>query len=411
MSCFGLLGEHLAHSFSPLIHAELGSYEYKLYEKKPEELEEFLLREDFDGLNVTIPYKTAVISYCAKLSKTASSVGSVNTITRLADGTLHGDNTDYFGFSYLHKKTEVDPTDGKTIILGSGGSSLTAQAVLRDMKAKEVIVVSRSGDNNYTNIGRHNKAIMIVNTTPVGMYPYNGASPISDLGIFQDCRVVIDIIYNPFRTELLQQAEERGILCAGGLTMLVAQAKKSAELFLRINIPDELIEVVTSKIARLTRNIVLIGMPGCGKSSIGAALAKRMNREFADTDEWIIKTAGKPIPAIFALDAEDVFRKLESDALKVLCKRSGLVIATGGGIVKRQENRNILRQNGIVIFLDRDINELSKSGRPLSERDGVLALAEARLPLYSQWSDRIIPVCGVEQTATDIIKQLSSVPL
>jgi len=406
MNRFGLLGEHLIHSYSPLIHAELGNYEYKLYEKNPNELEAFLTSGDFDGLNVTIPYKKTVIPFCGKLSETASIIGSVNTITRLADGSLYGDNTDYFGFSFLLRKTGVDPATGKVIILGSGGSSLTVQAVLHDMNAKEIVIVSRGGADNYENILKHSDAIMIINTTPVGMYPNNGVSPLADLGMFKNCKAVIDLIYNPLRTELLLQAEEYGILGMGGLTMLVAQAKNAAEQFMRVSISDEQIETITSKISRLTRNIILIGMPGCGKTSIGTALAQKMNREFLDTDEWIVKTAGKSIPTIFAEDGEDVFRKLENETLQLLCKRSGLIISTGGGIVKRHENRNIIRQNGIVIFLERDISELQTSGRPLSEKEGVAALAKVRLPLYAQWCDYSVSVCGVEETATSIYEQL-----
>jgi shikimate dehydrogenase len=402
MGYFGLLGERLSHSYSPMIHAELGDYEYKLFEKKPEELAEFLRYGDFTGINVTIPYKKAVIPFCDKISETASAIGSVNTITRFGDHSLYGDNTDYFGFSYLLKKTRADPAAGKTIILGGGGSSLTAQAVLRDLNAREVVVVSRSGVDNYENIENHSDAIVMINTTPVGMYPNNGVSPIASMDVFQNCKIVIDMIYNPLRTELLLQAEERGVLCVNGLTMLVAQAKRAAELFTHTSIDDEKIDVIASKIASQTRNIVLIGMPGCGKTSIGASLAKKMNREFADSDEWIVMTAGKPIPAIFAEDGEDVFRKLETEALKALCKRNGLIIATGGGIVEHPENRNIIRQNGVVVFLDRDIMKLHVFGRPLSEREGPVALAGARMPLYLQWSDFTAPVHGVEQTATDI---------
>ena len=404
---FGLLGERLAHSYSPLIHSELGDYEYKLYEKKPEELDEFFRRGDFDGLNVTIPYKIAVIPFCGALSETARAIGSVNTVTRLDDGTLYGDNTDYFGFSYLIKKTGVEPTAGKSIILGSGGSSLTAQAVLHDMGAGEAVVVSRSGADNYENIKKHGDAVLIINTTPVGMYPDNGVSPINDLAVFHNCLAVIDLIYNPLKTTLLLEAEERGLISVNGLAMLAAQAKRAAELFTRTTIPDGIIETVTSKIARMTRNIILIGMPGCGKSSVGAALAEKTGREFADTDDWVVKAAGKSIPDIFAADGEEAFRKLESDVLKTLCKRGGLVIATGGGIVKRRENRNALKQNGTVIFLDRDIAELPASGRPLSEKEGAAALAAARLPLYAQWSDHTVPVRGVEQTAADIFRRFT----
>ena len=406
MQRFGLLGENLSHSFSPLIHAELGNYEYRLYEKKPEELDAFLRQGDFDGLNVTIPYKKSVIPFCGDLSETALATGSVNTITRMPNGSLYGDNTDCYGFSRLLQKTGVNPAGGKTVVLGSGGSSLAVQAVLRDRGAKEIVVVSRHGKVTYENIGNHSDAILLVNTTPVGMYPDNGVSPLPDPGIFRQCRAVIDLIYNPARTELLLKAEERGILAVNGLAMLVAQAKKAAELFTGKPIPDNVIETIASKIARLTLNIVLIGMPGCGKTSIGTALAKKMGRVFADTDAWAAETAGKPIPAIIAEDGEDKFRRLETDALKALCKQSGLVIATGGGVVTRPGNRHIIRQNGITVFLDRDITQLSVSGRPLSERDGTAALAAERLPLYSQWSDYTAVVHGVEQTASDIRKLL-----
>ncbi|MCL2112031.1 MAG: shikimate dehydrogenase, partial [Clostridiales bacterium] len=222
----GVLGERLSHSFSPQIHAELGGYEFLLYEKKPEELENFVRNGDFDGLNVTIPYKKAVIPFCTGLSETARAIGSVNTLVRLKDGGLYGDNTDYFGFEYLLGQAGVDIAGGKAIILGSGGASLTVQAVLRDKGAREVIVVSRTGENNYENVHRHSDAIIIVNATPVGMYPNNGASPFTGLANFHNCRAVIDLIYNPAKTELLLDAEDCGIPGFGGLAMLVAQAKR-----------------------------------------------------------------------------------------------------------------------------------------------------------------------------------------
>ena len=426
MGRFGLLGERLTHSFSPFIHAALGDYEYCLYEKKPEELDDFLKHGDFDGLNVTIPYKKTVMPYCRLLSETARMSGSVNTVTRLPDDTLCGDNTDYFGFAYLLQRSGINPTAGKTIILGSGGSSHTVQAVLKDMQAKEIIVISRYGAanamyDNYENIEKHRNAALIINTTPVGMHPDNGFSPISNFDIFHNCQAVIDLIYNPARTELLLEAEERGIVNVNGLAMLVAQAKRSSEIFTSVSrddngrtgdafIKDENIETIITNIIGITRNIVLIGMPGCGKTSVGKALAHMTGRKFADTDEMVIEAAGKPIPAIFAEDGEDTFRRLENNALKTACKESGLIIATGGGIVKRPENRRIIRQNGIIVFLDRDIAELPVSGRPLSEQEGLEALAAARLPLYNQWSECTIPVCGVEKTATDIYHAFFKVP-
>ena len=406
MSVFGLLGRKLSHSFSPMIHAELGNCGYGLFEKEPDELEEFLTQGDFKGLNVTIPYKKAVIPFCAELSDTARDIGSVNTITRLGDGSLYGDNTDYYGFSYLLKKTGADPSAGKTVVLGSGGSSLTVQAVLRDCNAGDVVVVSRTGADNYGNIGKHSDAVLIVNTTPVGMYPDTGVSPIGDLSVFKYCRTAIDIIYNPSRTRLLLQAEDMGIRTANGLLMLVAQAKKSAELFARASIPDGRIEDIAQKIACMTQNIILIGMPGCGKSSIGAELADRMEREFADTDDLVVKAAGKSIPEIFSDNGEDAFRDLEQEALTEICKRSGVVVSTGGGIIKRKENLDTIRQNGVVIFLDRDIADLPTSGRPLSQSEGVAELAKARLPVYLQWADTFVTVCGVEETAEEIFTWL-----
>jgi shikimate dehydrogenase len=398
----GLLGEKLSHSFSPQIHAEFGGYEYRLFEKNPAELEDFLRHGDFDGLNVTIPYKKAVIPFCDNLSETARLIGSVNTILRQPDGSLYGDNTDFFGFNYLLEKAGINPGQGKTLVLGSGGSSVTVQAVLRHRGAEEIIIVSRSGADNYQTIEKHRDAKWLINTTPVGMYPNNGVSPITDMGIFSDCQGLADLIYNPARTELMALAEESGIPTFNGLTMLVAQAKKSSELFMNANIPDEEIERISAKIAGLSLNIVLIGMPGCGKTSIGKIKEKKLGRDFVDTDELIAKNAGKSIQSIFAEDGEDAFRALERNALQSACKESGLVIATGGGIVTRPENRRIISQNSIVIFLDREISQLPTAGRPLSQRDGIEALAAARLPLYQQWSDHIVKVNGIEETAEAI---------
>jgi len=414
MSYYGLLGERLSHSYSPLIHSQLADYEYRLIEKTPEELSDFLLcgtpNEMFSGLNVTIPYKTAVIPFCKELSDTAKAIGSVNTITRLPDGSLYGDNTDYYGFSHLLQKVNPQAPltpkllSDKILILGSGGSSLTVQAVIKSSPClPNIIVVSRNGVDNYENIDKHSDAAMIINTTPVGMYPNNGVSPIPDLSIFKNCKAVIDLIYNPQRTELLLQAENLNIPNVGGLKMLVAQAKKAAEIFTNTSIPDEKIEEITQKITMQTQNIVLIGMPGCGKSTIGKELAAKLGRELKDTDEWVETKTGKSIPTIFAESGEEAFRKLENEALEELCKQSGLVIATGGGIVKRAENRDIIKQNGIVVFLDRDIKDLPTEGRPLSQRKGVEKLAAERLPLYKKWSDYSI-VC---QEPVPIVSQAS----
>ena len=410
---FGLLGEKLSHSFSPQIHAELGGYEYLLYEKKPEEIEGFLRNGNFDGINVTIPYKKTVIPFCAQLSDTARLTGSVNTIIRGKDGALSGHNTDFFGVSYLMSKARMNPADGKTLVLGSGGSSVTVQAVLKSQNSREVVVISRTGENNYENLEKHSDAKWIINTTPVGMYPNNGASPIPDLKLFNKCQGVIDLIYNPARTELLAQARDAGIPAFNGLAMLVAQAKKAAEYFTDTDIADEEIERIDSLIARQSLNIVLIGMPGCGKTSVGTALAKKMGREFIDTDKLIIQAAGRPIPEIFAdnsggTSGEEKFRTLETSVLRDICKQSGKVIATGGGVVTREENRHIIRQNGIVVFRERDISLLPIKGRPVSQRDGIEALAASRLPLYRSWSDFTAHGNNVDQTAADIQKMFES---
>jgi len=407
MNGFGLLGRCLSHSYSPLIHTELGNYEYKLFEKEPDEVEDFLQGGNFEGINVTIPYKKTVIPFCAGLSEAAKKIGSVNTITRQTDGSLYGDNTDYFGFSYLLEKSGAELTGGKVLLLGSGGSSLTASAVLRDLSKMEIVVISRNGTDNYDNIEKHGDAVMVVNTTPVGMYPENGTSPIKNLSIFLNCKIIIDMIYNPLRTELLLQAEDHGISCTSGLSMLVAQAKNAAELFTGLSIPNEKIESITLKITASTRNIILIGMPGCGKSTTGKILAEKTGREFADTDKWVEKRTGKSIPEIFSKNGEETFRKLENEALETLCKQSGYVIATGGGIVKHEKNRNIIRQNGIVVFIDRDIADLPVSGRPLSEKEGITALAKARLPVYARWSDKTVKAAGAEETAEEIRKVIT----
>jgi shikimate dehydrogenase len=406
---FGLLGEKLSHSFSPQIHAELGGYEYLLYEKKPEEIEDFLRNGGFDGINVTIPYKKTVIPFCAELSDTARLTGSVNTIIRGKDGALSGHNTDFFGVSYLISKAKMNPAEGKTLVLGSGGSSVTVQAVLKSQNSREIVVISRTGGNNYENLEKHSDAKWIINTTPVGMYPNNGASPIPDIKLFKKCQGVIDLIYNPARTELLAQAQDAGIPAFNGLAMLVAQAKKAAEYFTETETANDEIERIESLIALRSLNIVLIGMPGCGKTSVGTALAKKMGREFIDTDKLITQTAGRPIPEIFAdnsgaASGEEKFRTLETSILREVCKQSGKVIATGGGVVTREENRHIIRQNGIVVFRERDISLLSVKGRPVSQRDGVEALAAARLPLYRSWSDFTAQGNNVEQTAADIQK-------
>ena len=403
---YGLLGEKLGHSYSPAIHALLGDYDYKLYECPKDKLDEFLTRRDFAGLNVTIPYKKAVIPHCAQLSPIAEKLGSVNVLIHRKDGTLYGDNTDAYGFAGMVAHSGIAVAGKKVLVLGSGGASATVCAVLEQLGAASVTVISRSGENNYNNLDRHGDADVIVNTTPVGMYPNNGVSPL-DLKGFPRCSGVLDILYNPARTALMLQAEELHIPCAGGLYMLVAQAKRTAELFLDTEIADSEIVRIRDLLARQMQNIVLVGMPGCGKSSIGTLLAEKLDRPFLDADAEIEKAAGMPIPEFFRLHGEDAFRELESRVLSSLSKRSGAVIATGGGAVLREENYAALHQNSTIVWLTRDLARLPIDGRPVSQATSLDALYAARKARYERFADHIIDNNGaLDDTVRAILEAL-----
>ena len=376
----GLLGRTLGHSYSPAIHAQLADYSYLLYEKEPEELEHFLRSGEFDGLNVTIPYKKAVIPYCAELSDTARAIGAVNTIVRRPDGTLWGDNTDAYGFSMLVRSSGAEVRGKKALVFGSGGASATAQYVLRQMGAREVVVISRHGEHNYENLDLHADAQIAVNTTPLGMYPNTGASPV-DLSRLPKLEAALDVVYNPARTEFLLQAERLGLKRANGLLMLVAQAKKSCEEFLGKPIADERIAAITKSLAVQMQNVILIGMPGSGKTTVGTGAAARLGRTFLDADAVLEQKAGMPIPEIFRLEGEEGFRQRETAVLAELGKQSGLVIATGGGCVTRPENYPLLHQNGMIFCLTRDLSRLPISGRPVSQALGAEEIYRRRKSL------------------------------
>ena len=404
MKC-GLLGRKLGHSYSPQIHGLLGDYSYALFEKEPEQLASFLKNGDFTGINVTIPYKKDVIPYLDALSPAAQKIGSVNTIVRRADGSLFGHNSDYFGFVSLVKHSGIAVEGKKVLVLGSGGTSNMVVTALRDLGAAPV-VISRSGENNYGNLHLHSDASVIVNATPVGMYPNTGVSPI-DLNRFPKLDGVLDVIYNPAKTQLLLDAESLGIPHENGLWMLVAQAKEAAEYFTGKKLSDDMIARIHHKLSRQMKNIVLIGMPGCGKSTIGNLLARKLGRKFVDADEEIIQLAGKSIPEIFAQDGEDAFRQWESDALAHLGKQSGLVIATGGGCVTRQGNYPALHQNGSIIWLERDLSLLPTDGRPLSQSNRLEEMYAVRKPLYEAFVDvRVANTGSPEDTVTEILSKL-----
>ncbi len=408
MAEYGLLGEKLPYSFSPEIHAEFGDYAYQLFEIAPENLDSFLRGRVFQGLNVTIPYKKAVIPYCDQLSDAAKAIGSVNTITFDAQGRMLADNTDYYGFSYMARAAGVEFAHKKVLVLGSGGTSLTACAAIRDAGGLPV-VISRGGQDNYQNLDRHADAKVLVNTTPVGTFPNTDAKPV-DLAAFPALEAVLDVVYNPGTTRLLFQAKRLGLRCSGGLRMLVAQAKRASELFQGKEIPDKEIERVVEKLRRKVTSIVLIGMPGSGKTSVGRLVAAALGREFLDLDAEIERRAGMPIPEIFAKKGEAAFRKMESALAQELGSRAGIVLATGGGVVKDPDNYERLAQNGRIFCLRRELDKLDRSDRPLSGDDAAMRRMYAeREPLYRAFADVIVDNNGaVEQAAQKIVEEFQN---
>ena len=400
MQC-GLLGRKLGHSYSPQIHAQLSSYSYSLFEKEPEELEGFLKNGNFVGLNVTIPYKKDVIPFLDQLSPVARRLGAVNTIVRRGDGSLVGHNTDYFGFRYLVQQSGLDVSGKKVLVLGSGGASNTAVAALQELGAR-VVIISRSGENNYGNLHLHANASVIVNTTPVGMYPNTGVSPI-DLGCFPQLEGVLDVVYNPARTQILLDAENRGLVAMNGLWMLVAQAKESAEWFSGEKIPDSRITEIHAALRAQMENIILVGMPGCGKTTIGRLLAREMGKQFVDADEALEARVGRKITDIIPTDGEAAFRSLETETLAELGKQSGFVIATGGGCVTQERNYPLLHQNGTILWLTRALDKLPTEGRPLSQTGKLQQMLATRQPMYRRFADAVIENDGtVEETLAQI---------
>lgn len=398
---YGLLGRTLGHSWSVPIHAALGCESYRLIELEPEELPAFLAREDIGGLNVTIPYKRDVMAFCDEIDPMAQQIGSVNTLVRRG-GKLLGYNTDAAGFRWMAQRAGIDFRGAKVVVLGSGGASLTAQAVSRAMGARDVVVVSRSGENNYQNLSRQADADIIVNATPVGMYPNNGLSPV-DLTRFSSCQGVLDLVYNPRRTALLLQAQDLGLPHSDGLPMLVAQATAAEEHFFEKTIPDSENRRILAMLRLEMTNLVLIGMPGCGKTTVGQALARLTGREAIDIDQRIEARAGRSIPEIFAQDGEGAFRAMQRAAIAEAGKETGKIILTGGGAVKDPANYAPLAQNGQIYHLTRALDLLPTEGRPISLKTGLAALWAEREPLYARFRDTVIDNSGaVEDTAAAI---------
>lgn len=393
---YGLIGEKLPHSFSGLIHGKIADYDYELKELKKSELEGFMLAKDFRAINVTIPYKKEVIKYLDEISPSAEKIGAVNTIVN-KNGKLIGYNTDFLGLKSLIKKNGVSLKNKTVLILGSGGTSLTALAVCEDMGAGEIKRVSRSKKENcitYGDLPEYYQADVIINTTPVGMYPDTDLSPL-DLSPFKNLEAVFDVIYNPLRTELVLQAEELGIKAEGGLYMLVAQAVYASEYFLDKKYDESTIEKVYYSLLSERENIVLSGMPGSGKSTVGKILASALNKAFTDTDEEIIKSQKIAISAIFEQHGEAYFRDLESKVIKEIShEATGSVIALGGGAVLRNENVKSLKKTGRIYFLDRNPHDiLPTSDRPLAlDREALKKRYDERIETYIKTCDKRIKV-------------------
>lgn len=386
----GLIGKKLGHSISPLLHSHLGEYEYKLYELEENELEGFFRHCPLDAFNVTIPYKKAVIPYLRAVSPTAALAGAVNTVIRRPDG-LYGYNTDVEGFGFALDRTGFDPAGKKVLIAGSGGASAAAAVLLKRRAAKETVILSRTGEDHYGNLYRHADAKLIINATPVGMFPENGASPLP-LSPFPELCAAADMIYNPAMTEFLFDAKERGLPFVNGLPMLTAQAVFSAELFLGAPLQTD-IGALTETIAAKRRNTVIIGMPGAGKTTYGKKLAEKTNRPFLDTDEMIREKTSRTPAEIILSQGEDAFRELETQVIREAGKHCGTVIATGGGAVERQRNYRPLKQNGDIVYLRRPLSALAVGDRPVTQAVGLAALYEKRAPLYEAWADSVTDGC------------------
>ena len=402
MNC-GLLGRKLSHSYSPQIHSYLGDYNYKICETELENLADIVNNQEFSGFNVTIPYKTEVISYCKSLSPVAQAIGSVNTLVRGEDGSLWGHNTDAEGFLYMVNQLPTGVKNKKIMVLGNGGASLSVCYVLRQQGAKEILVVSRRGELNYSNVYEHDDVEIIVNTTPVGMYPNCGVSPI-DLGKFIKCEAVLDLIYNPAKTALILQAETLGINAIGGLSMLVAQAVASSIYFTKKPAKEGITEKVIQVLSSQMKNIVLVGMPSSGKTTIGRALAIKLGKRFVDADIELEKTYNKSIMDIFAQEGEAGFREKEKCILAKLGKESGMVIATGGGCVTVEDNYNSLHQNGVIVWVKRALNLLKREGRPLSLNADLSKMYEVRSKLYEKFADIIIENNGERSEVVSVLE-------
>ena len=402
---FGLLGRKLGHSWSPRIHTSLGSVPYELFEREPEDVAGFIRQGAWRGLNVTIPYKRDAARLADERSARVERLGAANTLVRRADGTIFAENTDVLGFSlmlqrFCERKLKTTPqallADKPALVLGSGGASAAVQAALEDADARGSVIARKGEDTYETLVARHADAVLVVNATPVGMYPNCPATPVpeNDLARLHNLAGVLDVIYNPTRTGIVLAAERLGIPAETGLSMLVAQALRSSELFQGRSLDVSLVDDIERQILAETTNVVLIGMPGCGKTTTGKRLARILGRPFVDIDDAIEANTGTSPSAIIKTQGEAEFRRVESEVTGEYGARSGLVIACGGGVVTRESNYDLLHQNGTIVFIDRPISELETSGRPVSAARGVEALARERMGAYHAWADETLVSTG-----------------
>ena len=406
---YGLIGEHLGHSYSREIHAQVADYDYELCEVAPEELDSFLRKAEFRAINVTIPYKQSVIPYLSYISPQAESIGAVNTVVN-RDGKLWGYNTDFAGMEALIARMGLSLRGKKVLILGTGGTSKTARAVCESAGAREILKVSRRASGEAVSyeqaVSGHGDAEILINTTPVGMYPRCGEAPI-DLTHFPRLEGVVDAVYNPLRTRLVQAGQERGVPAEGGLYMLAGQGVCASAIFLGKEFDPALTEGVYRAILGRKQNIVLIGMPSCGKTTVGRLLAERCGRRLIDTDEKIVERLGEPIAGFMARNGEAAFRDVEQEVVAGVADESGCVIATGGGAVLRQENLRLLRQNGLLVFLDRPLEKLMPTAdRPLSaSREALERRYRERYGLYVAAADLVVDAYGAIEDEVETIRK------
>ena len=382
---FGLIGRNINYSFSKEIHAAFADYDYSIINLEPEEVSGFFAKKEYSGYNVTIPYKRDAAALCDELSPQAKAIGSVNTVVLRKDGTLFGDNTDYYGFLNMAEKAGVDFNGKKVLVFGNGATSATICAAVKD-KGGNITVISRNGKTTYADLPQHKDAQILINATPVGTFPET-ENQITSIDQFEQAEAVLDVVYTPLKSRFVQQGLEHGLKASGGLPMLVGQAKKAAELFSGKEISKEDEERVYHKILRQKQNLILIGMPGAGKTSLGKAAAEKLGRQFFDIDSEIEKRERMTIPKIFTKFGESHFRAIETEVIAEITKTSGAVIATGGGAVMNRRNRLNIRQNGFCVLIRRDLSKLPLDGRPVSKAKGTKALEKERMPVYKELAD------------------------